>query len=114
MAITRYESIVVNNVVNGTNDIGEYTTTITPWFNTRGLIHDVANSLRISERYRAYTDLVNITLNYTPNTREMANNQNLYSITWRGNEWRITDVREHNSRMRITFICFRNDPEVPV
>lgn len=114
MAITRYESIVVNNVVNGTNDIGEYTTTITPWFNTRGLIHDVANSLRISERYRAYTDLVNITLNYTPNTREMVENQNLYSITWRGNEWRIADIREHNSRMRITFICFRNDPEVPV
>jgi hypothetical protein len=114
MAITRYESIVVNNVVNGTNDIGEYTTTITPWFNTRGLIHDVANSLRISERYRAYTDLVSITLNYTPNTREMVENQNLYSITWRGNEWRIADIREHNSRMRITFMCFRNDPEVPV
>lgn len=114
MAITRYESIVVNNVVNGTNDIGEYTTTITPWFNTRGLVHDVANSLRISERYRAYTDLVNITLNYTPNTREMVENQNLYSITWRGNEWRIADIREHNSRMKITFMCFRNDPEVPV
>ena len=113
MAITRYESIVVNNVVNGTNDIGEYTTTITPWFNTRGLIHDVANSLRISERYRAYTDLVNITLNDTPNTREMVENQNLYSITWRGNDWRIADIREHNSRMRITFMCFRNDPEVP-
>lgn len=114
MAITRYESIVVNNVTNGTNSIGEYTTTITPWFNTRGLVHDVSNSLRISERYRAYTDLVNITLNYTPNTKEMVDNQNLYSITWRGNEWRITDCREHNDRMKITFICFRNDPEVPV
>lgn len=114
MAITRYESIVVNNVVNGVNAVGEYTTTINKWFDTRGLISDVANSLRISERYRAYTDLVNITLNYTPNTREMVNNQNLYSITWRGKEWRIADCRESNDRMKVTFMCFRNDPEVPV
>lgn len=114
MAITRYESISVNNVTNGTNSVGEYTTTITPWFNTRGLVHDVANSLRISERYRIYTDLVNITLNYTPNTREIVDNQNLYSFTWRGAEWRITDCREHNDRMKVTFICFRNDPQVPV
>lgn len=114
MAITRYESIVVNNVTNGTNTVGEYTTTISPWFNTRGLVHDVSNSLRISEKYRAYTDLVNITLNYTPNTKLMVDQQNLYSITWRGHDWRISDCREHNDRMKITFICFRNDPEVPV
>ena len=112
MAITRYESITVNNVVNGTDSVGEYTTTLTPWFNTRGLVHDVSNTVRISERYRAYADMVNITLNYTPNTRAMAENQNLYSIVWRGKDWRITDVREHNDRMKITFICFRNDPEV--
>ena len=114
MAITRYENLTVNNVVNGTNSFGEYTTTINKWFDTRGLVHDVANSVRISERYRVYADLVNVTLNYTPNTKEMVDNQNLYSITWRGNDWRITDCREHNDRMKITFVCYRNDPEAPV
>lgn len=114
MAIVRYENLTVNNVTNGTNSYGEYTTTIAPWFETRGLVHDVANSVRISERYRTYSDLVNITLNYTPNTQQMVDHQNLYSITWRGHEWRITDCRESNDRMKITFMCYRNDPEAPV
>ena len=114
MPIVRYENLTVNNVTNGVNSVGEYTTTITPWFETRGLVHDIANTLRISERYRAYSDLVSITLNYTPNTKEMVDNQNLYSITWRNQEWRITDCRESNDRQKATFICFRNDPVVPV
>ena len=114
MAITRYENITVNNVTNGVNSIGEYTTTITPWFETRGLIADVANSLRISERYRVYQDLVTITVNYTPNNKEIVDNQNLYSITWRGFDWRITDIKESNDRMKVTYICYRNDPETPV
>lgn len=114
MAIVRYENLTVNNVTNGTNTYGEYTTTITPWFETRGLVHDVANSVRIAERYRVYADLVNITLNYTPNTKYMVDHQNLVSITWRGYEWRITDCRESNDRMKITFMCYRNDPEAPV
>ena len=114
MAITRYENLMINNITNGVDTIGQYTTTIAPWFETRGLVHDVANSLRISEKYRVYQDLVNITLNYTPNTKEIVDNQNLYSITWRGFDWRITDIRESNDRMKVTFICYRNDPETPV
>jgi hypothetical protein len=114
MAITRYENLMMNHVTNGVDTIGQYTTTITPWFETRGLVHDVANSLRISEKYRVYQDLVNITLNYTPNTKEIVDNQNLYSITWRGFDWRITDIRESNDRMKVTFTCYRNDPETPV
>jgi hypothetical protein len=114
MGIKRYENLTMNNVVNGIDSIGQYTTTITPWFETRGLVADVANSLRITERYRVYQDLVNITLNYTPNTKAMVDNQDLYSITWRGFDWRITDVRESNDRMRVTFICYRNDPSTPV
>lgn len=114
MPIVRYEDITVNQVTNGVNSVGEYTTTITRWFETRGLIHDVSNTLRISERYRAYTDLVSITLNYTPNTKEIVDNQNLYSITWRNRDWRITDIRESNDRQKVTLICFRNDPVVPV
>lgn len=114
MGIVRYENLTVNRVTNGTDTLGEYTTTITKWFETRGLVHDVANSLRISERYRVYQDLVQITLNYTPNVKTIVDNQNLYSITWRGNDWRITDVRESNDRMKATFICYRNDPDTPV
>jgi hypothetical protein len=114
MTIVRYENLTINNVENGTDLYGAYTTTITEWFQTRGLVQDVANSLRISEKYRVYQDLVNITVNYTPNTKEIVDNQNLYSITWRGNDWRITDVRESNDRMKVTFLCYRNDPATPV
>jgi hypothetical protein len=114
MAITRYENIVVNNVTNSINTYGEQTTTITKWFDTRAKVSDVANSLRIAERYRVYTDLVNLNLNYTPNTKAIVDNQDLYSITWRGFDWRITDVRESNDRMNVTLLCYRNDPVVPV
>jgi hypothetical protein len=114
MAIRRYENITVNSVTNGTDTLGEYTTTITPWFATRALVGDVANSVRISERYRVYSDLVNLTLNYTPNTKEIVDNQNLYSITWRGFDWRITDVRESNDRMTVALMCYRNDPDTTV
>lgn len=113
-SIVRYENLTVNSVTNGIDSIGQYTTSITPWFETRGLVHDVANSVRISERYRVYSDLVNITLNYTANTKEMVDNQDLYSITWRGREWRITDCRESNDRQKVQFICYRNDPQTPV
>ena len=114
MAITRYENLTVKNVVNGTDNIGQYTTTLTTWFETRGLVHDVANSVRISEKYRVYSDLMNFTLNYTPNTRTIVDNQDLYSFIWRNQEWRITDCRENNDRQKITFICYRNAPTVPV
>lgn len=112
--VARYENVIINNVTNGTNTVGEYTTTITPWFETRGLVHDIANSLRISEKYRVYTDLLSITFNYTPNIRTIVDNQDLYSLTWRNKEWRISDVREHNDRQFATFMCYRNDPSVPV
>jgi hypothetical protein len=111
MTIVRYENIAINNVANGVNSIGEYTQTITKWFDTRALTHEVANSVRISERYRVYQDLVNFTINYTPNTKEIVDNQNLYSITWRGHDWRITDVRESNDRMKVTLLCYRSDPD---
>ena len=114
MTIVRYENLTINNVTNGVDSYGAYTTTITTWFETRGLVHDVTNSLRISEKYRVYQDLVNITVNYTPNTKLIVDNQNLYSITWRGFDWRITDVRESNDRMKVTFLCYRNDPDTPV
>lgn len=114
MAIARYENIVVNNVTNAIDDIGQYTTTITPWFNTRARVADVHNNLQITANDRIYTDLVKLTVNYTPYTRRMVDNQPLYSITYRGNDWRITDCFESNDRMNVTFLCYRNDPVVPV
>jgi hypothetical protein len=114
MAITRYENIDINHVTNGVDDVGEYTTTITKWFGTRARVRDVHNSLRIAEKYRVYSDLVNLTVNYTPNTRLMVDRQENYSITWRGLDWRITDCMESDDRMNVTFLCYRNDPEAPV
>ena len=114
MGIARYENTTINEITNGTDTFGEYTTTTTPLFTSRALVHDVANSVRISEKYRIYSDLVNLTFNYTPNIKRIVDHQNEYSITWRGNEWRITDARESNDRMRITLMCYRNDPETTV
>lgn len=114
MTIVRYENITVNNVVNSVDSIGQYTQTITPWFETRALTHDVANSVRISERYRVYSDLVTFTVNFTPNTKRIVDHQNDYSITWRNHDWRITDIRESNDRMKVTLMCYRNDPDTKV
>lgn len=114
MAIARYENVIINNVTNGTSQYGEQTTTITPWFTSRAQVKDVHNSLRISERYRVYSDLTNLTFNYTPNIKRIVDNQPLYSFYYRGFDWRITDVYESDDRMSVTFICYRNDPSVPV
>lgn len=111
MGIARYENTTINQITNSVDAFGEYTTTTTPLFTSRALVHDVTNSVRISEKYRLYSDLVNLTFNYTPNIKRIVDHQNEYSITWRGNEWRVTDVRESNDRMRITLMCYRNDPE---
>ena len=114
MAIARFENIHVNSLTFGKSSFGEQSTTITKWFDTRARVHSVANNLRISDKYRVYSDIVEFTLNYTPNTREIVDNQNLYSITWRGKDWRITDVRESNDRMKVTFLCYRTDPQTAV
>lgn len=112
--VKRYENVEIKNVANGISTLGEQTTTLTNWFTTRGLVHSVANSLRISERYRAYSDLVNFTFNYTPNMKAIVDNQDLYSMYWRNQDWRITECREHDDRQFVTFMCYRNDPVVPV
>jgi len=114
MAIKRFENLVVNHVANSVNDLGEYTTTITKWFDGRALVSAVANSLQISEKYRVYQDLVNLTFNYTPNIKELVDNQNLYSINWRGFNWRITNAVEANDRMTVKVLCYRNDPATAV
>lgn len=114
MTITRYENITVNNLTFSKSSFGEGQTTETKWFGTRALVGDVANNVKIADKYRLYQDLVNFTLNYTPNMKTIVDRQQWYSITWRGNSWRITDVRESNDRMRVTFMCYRSDPVTAV
>jgi len=112
MAIARYENITVNSLSFGVSTFGEQTTTSTLWFQTRALVKSVANHVAISEKYRVYSDIVNFTLNYTPNTKEIIDNQNLYSINWKNLDWRIDNVRETDDRMHVIILCVRNDPVV--
>ena len=114
MAIKRYENIEVNNLTFGQSSFGEQSTTETKWFGTRALVGDVANSVKIADKYRLYQDLVNFTLNYTPNMKTIVDNQQYYSIKWRNVSWRITDAKEANDRMSVTFMCYRTDPVTSV
>ena len=114
MGIARFENITVNNLAFGQSSFGEQSTTITKWFDTRARVHSVSNSVRISEKYRVYADVVEFTLNYTPNTKTIVNSQNLYSIAWKSVNWRIDNVRESDDRMTVRLLCVRNDPVVAV
>ena len=114
MAIARFEQITVNNLAFGQSSFGEQSTTITKWFDTRARVHSVANHVRIADKYRVYSDIVEFTLNYTPNTKTIVDNQNAYSIKWKNFDWRIDNVRESDDRMTVKFLCVRNDPVVAV
>jgi hypothetical protein len=116
MAIARYENATINEISLGdtVDDFGQYTNTSTPLFTSRALVMDVRNSLRISEKYRVYQDLVNLTFNYTPNIKKIVDDQDKYSITWRNKDWRVSDVIESDDRMRITLLCYFANPSVPV
>jgi len=114
MAIARFENISVNSLTFGKSDFGEQSTTQTKWFDTRARVSSVANSLKISEKYRLYQDLIQFTLNYTPNTKEIIDNQNLYSIVWRNRDWRIDNARESDDRMTVLLTCYRTDPTTAV
>jgi hypothetical protein len=112
--VARYENIAVKTLSFSKSDFGEQSTTQTLWFQTRATIADVSNNVRISDKYRVYTDIVQMTVNYTPNIKLIVDNQNAYSITWRGYDWRIDNVRETNDRQFAQMTCVRNDPVVAV
>ena len=114
MAIARFENITVNRLSFGKSSFGEQNTTQALWFQTRAKVHSVANQVKITDKYRVYSDVVDFTLNYTPNTKEIIDNQNLYSINWRNFDWRIDSVREADDRMTVAIMCVRNDPVVAV
>jgi len=112
--VKRYENIAVNTLSFGKSDFGEQSTTQTLWFRTRALVHSVANNVRIADKYRVYSDVVQMTVNYTPNIKTIVDNQNAYSITWRGFDWRIDNVRESDDRQSAMMMCVRNDPVTAV
>jgi hypothetical protein len=114
MSIARFENININNLTFTKSAFGESATVQTLWFATRARVAAVANSLKIADKYRLYQDMTNFTLNYTPNTKEIVDNQNLYSITWRGKDWRIDSVRESDDRMNVILLCYRSDPVTAV
>jgi len=114
MSIARFENININNLTFTKSDFGESATVQTLWFATRARVSSVANSLKIADKYRLYQDMTNFTLNYTPNMKTIVDNQHLYSITWRGKDWRIDSARETDDRMNVIFLCYRNDPVTAV
>jgi len=114
MAIARFENINVNNLTFTKSDFGESATVQALWFATRARVSDVANSLKIADKYRLYQDMTNFTLNFTRNTKLIVANQFAYSITYRGQDWRIESARETDDRMNVIFMCYRNDPVTAV
>ena len=114
MAISRYENVDVNNLTFTTSDLGENVTTITKWFTGRPLVQDVKNNLQITNDTRIYQDLTRFVFNFTPWMKQIVENQQLHSITYRGHDWRITDCIEANDKMSVTLLCYRNDPTTKV
>jgi len=110
MAIARFENIAINNVVNTIDSLGQTTTALTLWFNTRAKVMDVRDAMQNAKDDRVYIRNVKFVLNYTPNTKTISDNQFGYAINWRNSDWRISDVMESNDRMNVTLTCYRNDP----
>lgn len=114
MAIARFEQAQVYTLSFATNEYGDTVTSKTLKFESKPEIREVKNDLRITDKYRVYTGLINFTFNFTRYTRDMYDNQNLYSIVWRNHDWRIDSAIESNDRMKVTFLCYHNDPSTQV
>jgi hypothetical protein len=114
MSIARFENININNLTFTKSDFGESATVQALWFATRARVSSVANSLKIADKYRLYQDMTNFTLNFTPNMKTIVENPHLYSITYRGKDWRIDNARESDDRMSVLFLCYRSDPVTAV
>lgn len=114
MAIARYEEAQVYTLSFSTSAYGDTVTTKTLKFQSKPEIREVKNELRITDKYRVYAGVINFVFNFTPYTRDMYDNQNIYSIMWRGLDWRIDSAIESNDRMKVTFLCYHNDPSTQV
>ena len=58
MAITKFETVEVNNLSFATSSYGETQTTKTVKFTSRPLISEVRANVATSEKFRIYSDLV--------------------------------------------------------
>lgn len=114
MGIARFENVDVNTLTFAIDSYGSGNTVITKKFTSRPLVSSVRNSVAILEKYRVYSDLIQFKFNYTPWVRDVVLNQNLYSFTWNGQDWRVTDAIEANDRMSVTVMCYRSDPATKV
>jgi len=114
MTIQRYEPVDVYTLTFGVDTLGQQSTTQTLKFKGMAIINDVSNSVAITERYRVYADLVEFKFNYTRWMKDIVDNQNLYSLKYRGNDWRIVGAIETNDRQHVILHCYRNDPQVTV
>ena len=112
--VKRYENVEVYTLGFQTTAYGDVTITETKKFTSRPEVHEVKNSLAITDKYRVYSGLINFTFNFTPNTKDMYDNQQDYSVKWRGNDWRIDSAIESNDRQSITFLCYQNAPSTKV
>jgi hypothetical protein len=112
VSIVRFETVTVNQLTRGIDAYGEATVTATPLFTSQGRVHDVKNALELNEQYRLYADYLSIWLNFTPATLQVAEDQENYSVTWRGQDWRITDSIESDDRMTVRLMCYRAKPGV--
>lgn len=114
MGIVRYEPVDIYELTFGVDDLGQQSTTKTLKFHGMATVSDVKNSVNITERYRVYSDLTQLKFNYTPWMKDVVDNQNLYSLTYRNLDWRIAGAIETDNRMNVILMCYRNDPVVTV
>ncbi len=114
MGIARYEQVGVYDLTYNVNAFGETDIVKTLKFESRPVIKEVRTDLQISDKYRVYQNLIYFTFNYTPYVRQIADSQDSYSMTWRGKDWRIESAVESNDRMKVTFLCYHNDPATKV
>lgn len=114
MTIERYEPVDVYNLSFGIDDLGQQSTSKTLKFHGMATVSDVSNSVAITEKYRVYADLIELKFNYTRWMKDIVDNQNLYSLTYKNLDWRIAGAIETNDRQHVILRCYRNDPVVTV
>jgi len=112
--VLRVDEISINNLSFTITNLGEQTTVETLWFKTRAKTKSVHNRIRTLEKFRQYDNMMDFIVNYTPNMRTISDNQEDYSITFRGTSWRIAEVYEHDDRQWVSLMCYRNEPSVAV
>ena len=114
MTIARFEPVDVYDLSFGVDDLGQQSTSKSLKFKGMAVVSEVANSVAVTEKYRVYADLVEFKFNYTRWMRDIVDNQNLYSLIYRNQDWRIAGAIETNDRQHVVLRCYRNDPVVTV